>query len=175
MNYFWRAFVNIYFVIPMTLRLLLASFLLMSVQVNAASIKVPGTSLSITSPAGFTLSEDFKGFEDVQTKSSIMIVEFPKESYSVLAELFLDINKAKAQFDHQGVSILDRKDILLNINKAKLLFLSGIQAYKDKEVIKYIGLIEGDMTLLISYNIFDKEAFPESIIIDSMKSISLGE
>lgn len=165
---------NIYCVIPMMLRVLLTSLLLVSVQAKAASVNIPGTSLSITPPAGFTVSDDFTGFEDKQTKSSIMVVGFPKESYSALADIFLDINEARAQFNHQGVSILQRKDISLNMSKTKLLFLSGVQAYKDNEVIKYLALVEGDKTVLISFNIFDAQVYPESMIIESIKSIDLG-
>jgi len=159
----------------MILRLLLTSLLLISWQVSAGSIKIPGTILSMTPPTGFTLSEDFTGFENRQTKSSIMIVEFPGTSYSVLAELFLDINVAKEQFDHQGVTILSRKDIVSNTDISKVLFLSGVQVYEGIEIGKYLALVEGDMTVLVSFNIFDGEVSPENIIIDSIKSIYLDE
>jgi len=167
--------VNNYTVIPRLLRILLATLLLVSFQVSAEVIKVPGTTLLMTPPAGFTLSKDFTGFENRQTKSSIMIVEFPKSSYSELAALFLDINLAQENFSPIGVSVLGQKNIVLTANKATVLFLSGIQAYKDKEVGKYLALVEGDKTVLISFNIFDETVSHENIIIESVKSIRLED
>ena len=159
----------------MIFRVLLSCFLCFSIQVNAQLIKVPGTSIFMDPPAGFGLSQNFSGFEDAKTKSSIMIVEFPKASYDELAELFLDLDIAKKHLSAQGVSINHREEVTVGEDKAPILLLSGVQTFEEKEIMKHIALIEGEATILISYNIFDKSVYSKDVIIDTLTKITVGK
>ena len=159
----------------MIFRVLLSCFMCFSIQVNAQLIKVPGTSIFMDPPAGFGLSQNFSGFEDAKTKSSIMIVEFPKESYDELAELFLDLDLAKKHLSAQGVSINHREEVTFSEDKAPILLLSGVQTFEEKEIMKHIALIEGEATVLISYNIFDKSVYSKDVIIDTLTKINVGK
>lgn len=162
-------------VLPMTLKLILACIVLISTQVNAGLVNVPGTSVSMMAPDGFSLSQNFNGFENLDTKSSIMIIEFPKKSYAELSELFLDLNQAKKHLAPQGVTILEQQTLPLNTDEQQVLFLGGVQTYEDFEIGKYMALLEGDLTVLVSYNVFNMDTLGIDEVIGSIKTLRLGK
>jgi hypothetical protein len=63
--------------------------------------KVPGTTIAMTPPSGYVLSDNFSGFENREDNSSITISELPKASYSELAVLFSS-REAAAPFSAKG-------------------------------------------------------------------------
>ena len=77
-------------------------------QAQPALVKVPGTKVSIVPPAGLKPTEQFPGFGDEETKTSILIAELPAP-YSLFADGF-----TKEALATKGMSLLSRKEISLN-------------------------------------------------------------
>src|SRR5215468_10554391 len=70
-------------------------------------IKVPGTKVSLVPPDGLKPSDQFPGFLDEETSSSIMITELPAP-YSEMANGF-----TKEALGARGMNLFSRKDISL--------------------------------------------------------------
>ena len=60
--------------------LLLGALLAVLGKAQAAPIVIPGTSVSLEPPAGFTVAENFSGLENIHSGSSITINELPLEA-----------------------------------------------------------------------------------------------
>ena len=81
-------------------------------------VKVPGTKVSLAPPAGLKPSEQFPGFGDEETMSSILITELPAP-YSLFAAGF-----TKEALATKGMSLLARKEISLNGRPGILIHVS---------------------------------------------------
>ncbi|WP_432467572.1 hypothetical protein [Agarivorans sp. Z349TD_8] len=137
-----------------------------------ALVHVPGTTVSMTPPAGFTLSNSFSGFENLTTHSSIVIAELPGDAYAQLQILFTDAAIAKKGFATKGIQISKRQNIKVGANSIPLL--SGNQHINGINVVKYISLLDGNSSVLINYNLLNQEQLSENDVIKSLQSISLS-
>lgn len=139
---------------------------------NSLLVKVPGTAISMNSPEGFTLSESFSGFESLDTSSSILIAELPKEAYPQLKTLFSNLKIAKQGFAAKGVNISKLQTV--EVGDTTIPLLSGVQEVQGIVVNKYVALVYGDSTALVTYNILNEEEFSSNNVVESLSSIVIG-
>lgn len=135
--------------------------------------KIPGTSVTISKIEGFEISKSFTGYSNPSNGSSVLIAELPKEAYSQLSKLFGDINGARKGFAQKGVKILEAKSV--SSRGKSIPILIGTQSVSGVNVDKYIALIQGDKTVMVTYNIFDSDEFEENDAIHSIKTIIAGK
>jgi hypothetical protein len=126
-------------------------------------LQIGGTSITLTAPAGYTRIA--RGIEDSATGSSITVSERPAESYAELAQTFGSAKNLSAAYAQQGVLI--RAVRKLNVGDVEVLFASGNQDYRGKKFVKYLALIKGVKTVLLTFNIADRsftEADAEALV-----------
>ncbi|MEL6554237.1 MAG: hypothetical protein AAFQ63_12350 [Cyanobacteria bacterium J06621_11] len=136
---------------------------------------IPGTSVSLIQPSGFILSEQFSGFENPDTFSSIVIAELPLEAYAEVAETFSSTpEEVSTAFANRGI-VLDVKDISsIVVEGSQVPFVRGIQTVGSTQVEKYFALIEGESTVLITFNIMDSAQFQEEAVIETIQSVEIS-
>lgn len=155
----------------------LCSFLLMLLSCSSFAAdeqtKVPGTSVSMIKPAGFTLSETFSGYFNSQNQSSILIAEVPENAYEKLSILFNNIELARVGLAKRGVEVLEIKTLdSADINDPIII---GRQLISGIYVSKYMALFRGQKTVMVTYNILGENSLSESTVFESIKTIKLGE
>jgi hypothetical protein len=138
---------------------------------RAEPLSIPGTSVAMTAPAGFTVSHDFTGLENTETGSSILIAELPAEAYTELAELFTHADDLVARFAPQGVRITGTRE--LAVDGARVPFAVGRQLAQGVEFAKYVAMFKGENTVLITFSIADSGGFSESDAEAAVRSVTL--
>ena len=138
----------------------------------AEPVPVPGTSVSMAPPDGYAVSEAFAGFESPDTGSSITVAELPVEAYAELSTFFGDAAAAGEAFAAQGIEIGDRTEIDVAGEPASML--EGVQRAAGLEVAKYMVLLPGETTVLVTFNVLDDEDTTRDEAIASLESIELG-
>ncbi len=89
-----------------TIVLLIVGILLSAIgQAQATPIDIPGTSVSLEPPAGFTISDNFAGLENTASGSTITINELPFEAYEEVATVFSTTEAATEALVRQGIII----------------------------------------------------------------------
>ncbi|MEL6224993.1 MAG: hypothetical protein AAFR31_20355 [Cyanobacteria bacterium J06627_8] len=152
----------------------LVSFLTIPTAVNAESVFIPGTSVTLEAPPGFTVADPHSVLEHVETGSSIIIAEFPPEAYSAILRLFTSETVSETAADlweSRGVTI-DRLT-WLTVDDREVPLLTGTQVTAEAEVTKYIALLEGENTILVTFNIMDPNQMTQDDAEMVMESIRL--
>jgi len=139
---------------------------------NSLLVKVPGTAISMNSPEGFTLSDSFTGFESLDTSSSILIAELPKEAFPQLKMLFSNLKIARQGFAARGVHISKLQTV--EVGTTTIPLLSGVQEVQGIVINKYVALLHGDSTVLVTYNILNDKEFSSNNVVESLGSIVIG-
>lgn len=137
------------------------------------TVKIPGTTVTMSAPKGFELSNSFTGYFNESNNSSVLVVEFPKEAFAQLNQIFSNLSVAKNQFSQQGVDIREVKNIISGNGRVNILI--GTQIASGYKADKYLALFEGDKTVMVTYNIFDSSTFNKNAAIQSIKSITVGK
>ncbi len=114
--------------------------------------RIEGTSVMLEAPKGFTQAKSFSGLENLETSSSIMIVEMPKDAYPEISSIFQDKKQAKKQFASRGVKVSDVTTIELAGQTSPLLL--GSQKVAGNKVDKYIVVSPHHSTIMITFNVF---------------------
>ncbi|MEO0434498.1 MAG: hypothetical protein AAF151_22675 [Cyanobacteria bacterium J06656_5] len=140
-------------------------------KAQAAPIVIPGTSVSLEPPAGFTISSNFSGLENTQSGSSITINELPPEAYEDVSTLFGTEERATEALLRQGIAI--EEHTLLDVGETQVPLLRGTQRAEVGEVIKYLTLFKGETTVLVTFNIVDPNQVTPEIVEATVASISL--
>jgi len=138
----------------------------------ATEVSIPGTSVSINAPDGFTVASRFSGLENVQDGSSITVSEMPAEGYDELRQKFSDLNAATEGFAQHGI-LVERTDTYL-AGEQQVPVVIGSQPIPNGEVYKYMALFRGDVTVLVTFNIFDPQTMTEPVVKEIIKSIRLS-
>lgn len=133
---------------------------------------IPGTTVSLVAPLGFTPTSSFAGLQNEKTKASIVIVEMPAEAHAQLGPLFADLGSAKANFARQGVELEDRDEVETPAGTVPLL--SGTQKANGVTFAKWIALLKGAKTVLITIQSPEDADFDGDDAEALLKSISLG-
>lgn len=133
---------------------LMAALFAMWLQSAAAeAVAVRGTTVALEPPPGFTNATNFAGFEHAESGSSIMVTELPKEAYERIAAAFATRDEAARQFATQGVVVTDRA--VVEVDGKDVVVLTGTQEVLDMRADKYIVLVRGDKTVLLTFNGID--------------------
>lgn len=139
---------------------------------TADIVTIPGTSVTIDAPAGFTVANSFAGLESLETGSSITITELPAESYAELSRIFTDVDLAAQSFAQQGIAITRGNSLDTASGPASVLV--GSQSFDGGMVGKYLALFRGDMVTLITFNVMDAEQLSEAAVDTAVKSVQLA-
>lgn len=113
--------------------------------------KIEGTSVSIVAPDGFTAASSFSGLQNIETGSSIMIVEMPATAYEEMNAIFGDEKQATAQLATRGVNVSGVSTI--EVDGVASPFVIGKQSALGKDVDKYLVLSKHGKTIMINFNI----------------------
>jgi hypothetical protein len=116
----------------------------------AAPVAVPGTTVTLEPPQGFTSATNFAGFEHAASGSSLMVTELPKDAYERIATAFATREEAARQFANQGVVVTDRATV--EVDGKDVVVLTGTQEVLGVKADKYIALVRGDKTVLLTFN-----------------------
>lgn len=133
---------------------------------------VPGTTVSMTPPAGFAPAAEFSGFKDRENTASILIAEFPAEAYPQLSTVFGDLELARKAFEAKGISITALKRI--DTSSGPALFLSGTQTAGTAHLNKWLALLKGEKTVLITLQATGASALTEAAAQKAVESTTLG-
>lgn len=112
-------------------------------ELTSKHVNVEGTQVSLIPPAGWTHANNFNGFQQTGSNSSIMVTKF-KGEYAVMSEAF-----TTEALKTRGV-ILDKK-ITLTINERPVTFFIARQFAYQTMFGKYILMFgDGESTFLIN-------------------------
>lgn len=139
------------------------------VCVRAAAVSIPGTSVSIDAPPGFTVSKSFSGLEKLDDGSSVLVAELPAGAYEQLSALFADLDAATAGFAQKGVRVERRES--WSAGDAQVPVLIGTQQSGGVEVGKVFALYRGEMTVLVTVNVMDAEATTPAAVKAALESV----
>ena len=155
-----------------TIAMLMAGILLSVTGVKAAPIAIPGTSVSLEPPAGFAVAENFAGLENAESGSSITINELPPEAYTEVATIFSTAESAREGLLRQGITIDEHT--LITVGQDQVPLLRGVQQTAAGEFTKYLTLLKGETTVLVTFNIADPNQTTQETIEATVASITLA-
>jgi hypothetical protein len=113
-----------------------------AVPAFAQAVRVPGTTVSLTPPVGFSLAQQYPGFEREAEQASIMVTELPGAAAKMIQAM------TKQALASKGMVLVAAQDAVIKGRPARLLNVR--QQTADVDALKWI-LIAGDetMTLMI--------------------------
>ena len=156
-----------------TIGMLMAGILLSVVSgVKAAPIAIPGTSVSLEPPAGFTVAENFAGLENVESGSSITINELPPEAYAEVSTIFSTAESAQEGLLRQGIIVSEHT--LITVGQDQVPLLRGVQQTAAGEFTKYLTLLKGETTILVTFNIAAPNQTTQETVEATVASIILA-
>jgi hypothetical protein len=133
--------------------LVVGASLLCAIPALAEAVKVPGSRVSITVPAGFEVSRLFSGFLHPNARASIVIAELPAGRFDEIMAGMSDEALGKKAIKGITRGKLERGD--------DHHFMTGTQTARGMEVDKFILLIKDDKGIgLVTANV------PKSAITD---------
>lgn len=153
---------------------LILGLLLASIgQATAAPVVIPGTTVAeIEPPAGFTISDSFAGLENIEDGSSITIFELPPEAYDELSTIFNTEESAEAALLSENIILEER--FLLTVEDTQVPVLRGTQQTSIGNATKYITVLEGEKTVLVTFNIIAPAVITQAIVEATITSIDLA-
>jgi hypothetical protein len=132
------------------------------------AVAIPGTSVTLTVPAGFKLAG--RGLEN-EAGSTITVSERSAEGYAELAATFSSAKNLSAAYAAQGVTIRAVRQIDAPVGR--VLFAAGTQSFRGRNTTRYFALLKGDKTVLLTFNVADR-AFSEADAEALVRSVSLA-
>jgi hypothetical protein len=130
-------------------------------------LAIRGTSVTLTPPAGFTHSGSARGIENAATGATITISETSAQAYAELAARFASPKSLSDGYAQQKISIRSVRRI-----DGEIPFAVGQQATNGRTVAKYLALLKGDKTVLVTFTIPDR-GFTEADAEALLRSIEL--
>lgn len=158
-----------------TLRLAMGGLLIAGLTANVQAQErtaISGTTVSLTPLKGFTPSAKFAGLENVEAKASVLVVELPPEAHPQLLALFTNLETAKTNFAKQNITIDDAEDIETAAGKGHIL--TGQQALGAATFDKWIVLLKGAKTVMITVQAPDDSDLDGDDVVAMLKTVSLG-
>lgn len=131
-------------------------------------VSIAGTSVTLIPPPGFTVSRGTRGLENAATGSSITIGERPAQAYAELAARFSSAKGLSDGYAQQNVTIRSVRRI-----DGRIPFAAGRQTTDGKDIAKYLALLQGDKTVLVTFNIADR-SFTEADAEAVVRSVELA-
>jgi hypothetical protein len=136
-------------------------------QQGPQRLTIRGTSVTLTAPPGFTASRSERGIENTTTGTTITISEAAAEAYAGLADRFKSAKSMTDGYANQNVTIRSVRSV-----DGKIPFAVGRQTKDGKDLAKYLALIKGDKTVLVSFTSPDRN-FTEADAEAVLRSIEL--
>jgi hypothetical protein len=130
-------------------------------------LTIRGTSVTLTAPPGYTASRATRGIENTTTGTTITISEASAEAYAGLAERFKSAKAMTDGYANQGVTIRTVRSV-----DGKIPFAIGRQTKDGKDLTRYLALLKGDKTVLVSFTSPDR-TFSEADAEAILRSIEL--
>lgn len=137
-------------------------------------IKIDGTTVTITPPAGFERATDFAGLANIEKQGSFLIAEFPPAAAAQIGVLFADEDRAKADFAKQGIEIAGQEDIETAAGQS-IPILRGTQEANGVTLDKWMALYTGAKTVMITFQIPKDHALDEDAMRAVFASVNTGE
>ena len=150
----------------------LAAITAVALGVPAASqesVAIPGTSVTVTPPPGFTVARGTKGLDN-GAGSTITFGETSAAAYAELAERFKSAKNLTAGYAAQKVTIRGLRQI--NTPNGPVPFATGTQSSNGTGIVKYLALLKGDKTVLVTFNVANR-SLSEGDAETLLRSISL--
>jgi hypothetical protein len=139
-----------------------AALSLMPAGAQQERLAIRGTSVTLTPPPGFTASRTERGIENTATGTKITISEAAAEAYPALAERFKSPRSMTEGYAQQNITIRSVRTV-----DGKIPFAIGRQTNNGKDITRYLALLKGDKTVLVSFTIPDRtftEADAEAVL-----------
>ena len=130
-------------------------------------LPIRGTSVTLTAPAGFTPSRTERGIENTTTGTIVTISEASADAYAGLADRFKSAKSMTDGYANQNVTIRTVRNI-----DGKIPFAIGRQTKDGKDLTRYLALLKGDKTVLVSFTSPDRN-FTEADAEAILRSIEL--
>jgi hypothetical protein len=147
-----------------------------SLAAFAQNVRIPGTSVTIAPPPGFSVSRSFAGLEHAENGSKVSFREMPVTAYSGLAEIFSSPRTASQTYRSENTRIM-RID-QLDVNGKRVPLAIGDQAAGRRTVTKYMALLGGGEdntnTLLVTFDVTDPATLSRRDVEATIRSITLG-
>lgn len=147
--------------------------LTMHAGIAVAQVAVPGTSVTMTPPEGFTIAGGFVGFESVEKQGSFLIAEFPAEAASQLSGLFADQSGAAAAFAQKGITIESREEID-NADGDTIPLLRGSQEANGVTLEKWMALYVAEKVVMVTFSVPKDKALDEDAMKAAFASVKLA-
>jgi hypothetical protein len=106
----------------------------------AQAVRIPGTKVSLTPPAGFSPAKRYPGFERAAEQASIMVTELPAPADDMMRAM------TKRALASRGMTLISAQDVLVSGRPARLLNVH--QPTANGDVLKWM-LITGEPTTTI--------------------------
>ena len=136
-------------------------------QQGPERLPIRGTSVTLIPPPGFTASRTERGIENASTGTTITISETAADAYAGLADRFKSAKSLSDGYAEQNVTIRSVRTV-----DGKIPFAIGRQTKNGKDVTRYLALLKGDKTVLVSFTVPDR-AFTEADAEAVLRSIEL--
>ena len=142
-------------------------------------IAIPGTSVSLSPPAGFVPSDQFSGLINPDNSSSIVVAELPAAAYSDLASLFASTPETITDaFAKRGIVLAVETVSSVSVGESQVPLIRGTQTVSGIEVGKYLVLLGGgsneESTILLTFNIVEPGQLSEQTIIETVESVTIA-
>ncbi len=147
--------------------------LVMHAGIATAQVVVPGTSVTMLPPEGFTIAGGFTGFENVEKQGSFLIAEFPAEAVAQLSGLFADQSGAAAAFAQKGITVESREEID-SADGETIPLLRGIQEADGVTLEKWMALYVADKVVMVTFQIPKDNALDEDAMKAAFASVKLA-
>jgi hypothetical protein len=128
-----------------------------------------GSRMGFVPPAGFVASKRFPGFENPDTRSSIVLATLPPQAY---AELEASI--APEALKKQGIT--EEKRETLTLASGKALLVTGTEQDKDKKLRKWMllgQLREGVALVAVMVPEAGLKSYPDDVIRASLSTLAV--
>lgn len=131
-------------------------------------IAIPGSKCKMAPPKGFTVAENFSGFQNLPIGASIMITEIPS-NYIEILNGFNTENLQKA-----GIVLVNKSEIL--VNEIPVHFFTLTQMANNTQFKKYVFIFGNDKETIMINGIFpESEKDADAAILKSMKTIQYNK
>ncbi|WP_341987584.1 hypothetical protein [Azorhizobium sp. AG788] len=134
---------------------------------------VRGTTVSVTPPQGFAPAPGFSGFASADGLSSLMVTELPIEAYDKIAAMFADLGAARAALAPRGITVTGLDQVTTGAGRIPLI--SGTQTVKDQVFRKWLMVLKGEKTVLITLQAPEGSKLNAAAVKQSLATLKLGK
>jgi len=119
----------------------------------AQSVRVPGTNVTLSPPAGFAVARQYPGFEHAEAQASIVVTELPVAATDMMRSMTAPALSTK------GMSLIAARDIVIAEKPARLLHVR--QAAPGGSVLKWILIAGHGKATMMIVGTFPEAASPD--------------